>query len=393
MNKSTEINIPGQDRYSRLDLLKWWNRETIRQAAVMVVGAGALGNEVLKNLALLGIGKIFLVDFDQIEISNLTRSILFRAKDQGKTKTTAAAHSIKDINPDVAIKDFAGDIDDVGLGIFMRVDLVIGCLDNREARLKTNRGCWQAKKPYIDGAIGGLYPFSGCVRIFIPPHSACYECSWTKEDYRNMAHRYSCSQIQPPAGHIPTTPTEASIIAAMQVQEALKILHHMKVQGGKGIFYGGMHHKIFTVEYQKRRDCLSHVHLDHDKIIQLKEKSHELTVNRLLEIAAGYLGKSAILELDRDIVLELECKNCHLKERVYKSKSKICLCPSCLECPECGKRRIPGTTYWITKENDFQNLTLSDIGMPALHVFKARNGEQILYFEITKDREKVMNFL
>ena len=65
------------------DLLSWFDTERVRNARVLVVGAGALGNEVLKNLALFGVGNIYVVDYDTIEYSNLTRSILFREEDAG----------------------------------------------------------------------------------------------------------------------------------------------------------------------------------------------------------------------------------------------------------------------------------------------------------------------
>ena len=70
--------IDDDDRYARLRLIAWWDQDKLAASRVMVVGAGALGNEVLKNLALLGIGTVYLVDFDRIEQSNLTRSVLFR---------------------------------------------------------------------------------------------------------------------------------------------------------------------------------------------------------------------------------------------------------------------------------------------------------------------------
>ena len=68
-----------------------------------MVGAGALGNEVLKNLALVGVGEIYLIDFDQIEKSNLTRSVLFRQRDCGRPKAEAAAEAVRDLNPDTQV--------------------------------------------------------------------------------------------------------------------------------------------------------------------------------------------------------------------------------------------------------------------------------------------------
>jgi len=82
-----------EDRYHRLRLIQWWDQTRLQNARVMVVGAGALGNEILKNLALLGVGKSFIVDLDTIEESNLTRSVLYRAADNGQEKAATAARA------------------------------------------------------------------------------------------------------------------------------------------------------------------------------------------------------------------------------------------------------------------------------------------------------------
>ena len=86
-------------------LLSWFKQENVKKAKVMVVGAGALGNEVLKNLALFGVGNIVIVDFDTIEYSNLTRSILFRESDadKGLYKAEVAAKRIKEINKNINV--------------------------------------------------------------------------------------------------------------------------------------------------------------------------------------------------------------------------------------------------------------------------------------------------
>jgi len=83
--------IDDDDRYSRLRLIPWWRQERLASARVLVVGAGALGNEVVKNLALLGVGTTFLIDLDEVEPSNLSRSVLFRARDGGRAKAEVAA--------------------------------------------------------------------------------------------------------------------------------------------------------------------------------------------------------------------------------------------------------------------------------------------------------------
>src|SRR5262249_39451081 len=84
---------PGddRDRFARFRLISWWEQERLTRARVLVLGVGALGNEILKNLALLGIGRVFLADLDRVEDANLSRSVLFREEDRGRPKVEAAA--------------------------------------------------------------------------------------------------------------------------------------------------------------------------------------------------------------------------------------------------------------------------------------------------------------
>src|ERR1700730_6982349 len=94
--------IDEDDRYNRLRLIPWWRQDRLQAANVLVVGAGALGNEVIKNLALLGVGHVPGIDVDTVEPSNLSRSVLFRAGDGGQPKALVAARRALEINPDVA---------------------------------------------------------------------------------------------------------------------------------------------------------------------------------------------------------------------------------------------------------------------------------------------------
>ncbi|MBK8434759.1 MAG: ThiF family adenylyltransferase [Chloroflexi bacterium] len=128
------ITDPDTDRYHTFSYISWWRQEVVREATALVIGAGALGNEVLKNLALMGFGKLIIADFDTIEDSNLSRSVLFRTSDRGRRKVDAAAEGVRALNPDVQTLTWHGDINyEMGLGVFRHVDVIIGCLDNREA--------------------------------------------------------------------------------------------------------------------------------------------------------------------------------------------------------------------------------------------------------------------
>jgi len=132
------------DRDATLKLIDWFDVERVRAAKIMVIGAGAIGNEVLKNLALLGLGHIFIMDRDTIEMSNLSRSVLYRAADSGRDKAETAAKAVCALNPNVKTTILKGDVTlDLGLGLLRRMDVVIGCLDNTQARLSINRACWK----------------------------------------------------------------------------------------------------------------------------------------------------------------------------------------------------------------------------------------------------------
>ena len=149
-------------------------------------------------------------------------------------------------------------ITDVGLGLFAEVDVVIGCLDNREARLWVNRQCWKVGTPWVDA---GIQEIQGVVKVFVPPDSACYECGMTTRDYQLLNLRYSCPLLRREdilEGKVPTAPTIASMMAAMEVQEALKLIHGMPVQSGCLHVFNGVANTFYTTQLPRRDDCLSH---------------------------------------------------------------------------------------------------------------------------------------
>ena len=123
-------------------LLSWFKKEKVKNARVLVAGAGALGNEVVKNLALFGIGHIYVADFDRIELSNLTRSVLFREEDaySHAYKADIVAKRAREINPQIEVTPIVGNLfSEVGFGLYRSVDVIIGCLDSRLARYQLNR--------------------------------------------------------------------------------------------------------------------------------------------------------------------------------------------------------------------------------------------------------------
>ena len=162
----------------------------------------------MKNLAMLGIGRVVLVDMDRVELSNLTRSVLFRQSQKGQPKVDCVANGARDLYPEMWIKPILGNVlADVGLGYFRWAQVVIGALDNREARVFVNKACAQVGRPWIDG---GIEVLKGVVRGFAPPTTACYECTMSQVDWDVLNKRRSCSLLAQRAvanNGVPTTPT------------------------------------------------------------------------------------------------------------------------------------------------------------------------------------------
>ena len=378
----------AEDRYSRLRLIPWWDQERLRHASIMVVGAGAIGNELIKDLALLGIGRILIMDMDRIENTNLTRSVLFRAKDVGRFKAEVAAERAMEMNPDVRAKAcVANIIDDVGLGVFRRMDVILGGLDNREARLAINQACYKVNKPWIDGAIEAL---SGFARVFMPPDGPCYECTMTETDWMLINKRKSCALLtheEMNEGKIPTTPTSSAIIAGVQVQELLKLLHRdrsLPTLAGKGFVFNGLTHDSYVVEYQRKPDCMSH-----DTYEQIEEKpwsTAEITLRQILDEIKCDLGESAVLDLDRDIATTASCgcgEKMDLFTPVHKLRGKD------LVCPKCGRQMTFDSIHTLFGGEDFLDRTPNEIGIPPLHIIAGRCGMEMRYYEFTKDAEEV----
>jgi molybdopterin/thiamine biosynthesis adenylyltransferase len=374
-------------RYDRQELITWWDQDRLAAAHVIVVGAGALGNELIKNLALLGVGTVLVIDLDDIENSNLSRCVLFREQDEGRPKAEVVAAAAQALNPDVNVIPVVGDVRTaIGLQAFAAADVVLGGLDNREARLHVNQACWKTGTPWVDGAIEGLL---GVARAFVPPKSACYECTLSEKDYQLLSARKACSLLERDdmiAGKVPTTATSASVVAGIQAQEAVKLLHRDRLDydfAGRGFVFNGLTHDSYTITYPHKDDCMSH-----DTYVLDPELARPAStpLRELLRQATERLGEDAVLEFEYDLVLEMSCSSCDVVEPVRRVAPSLSAADAI--CASCGAERALHARHALGSDDErFLDLSPEDLHLPPLDVIGARSGLDRIHFSLEGDAD------
>ncbi|MBD3194714.1 MAG: hypothetical protein GF317_06650 [Candidatus Lokiarchaeota archaeon] len=171
---SKDLSSKERNLYDRQFRLEGWSQEIVKKSSVLIAGVGGLGCEIAKNLAMVGVGNLELVDLDIIEYSNLNRQVLFVDAEEGESKAIAAAKKLRAINPFIEINAYNNSLERLDPKIYEKVDLVVGGLDSMIARLNLNAQCVRFKKPLIDGGVSGYH---GHVYNIFPYENACYECN------------------------------------------------------------------------------------------------------------------------------------------------------------------------------------------------------------------------
>ncbi|MFX1257856.1 MAG: ThiF family adenylyltransferase [Promethearchaeota archaeon] len=166
--REKEEEIFKSRMFARQQLIDGWDQDIVNNGCILIIGVGALGCEIAKDFALMGIGKLILVDLDTIETSNLSRQMLFRPGDEGHPKAEVAAERLKEMNPYLKVDFYFEKLQKLPISVYEEADVVIAALDNFNARLDLNKICLRLKKPMIEG---GTVGFEGHVQIVIPKGS------------------------------------------------------------------------------------------------------------------------------------------------------------------------------------------------------------------------------
>lgn len=245
-------------RYGRITSVRELDLSTIRKCSICVVGAGALGNEVLKNIVLYGPKELTVLDFDRVERSNLGRCFLFSREDAetGIRKADAAASAIGRMNDDVEVRALAEDARSLDHEFFSGFDMVLGCMDNIASRLHVNANCYYCGVPYVDGGIDGL---AGRVQVVIPPDGACYQCTVNATHMSVVDLGYTCTgrEANVPRRLVPSEPSVSSLTGSLQSLEAARIAAG-KGEAGRMLLYNGLRNELESVIVSVSGVCDNH---------------------------------------------------------------------------------------------------------------------------------------
>jgi sulfur-carrier protein adenylyltransferase/sulfurtransferase len=204
------------ERYARhiaLPDVGWAGQQRLRAAKVAIVGAGGLGSPVGLYLAAAGVGTLGLIDFDDVDRSNLQRQVLYGTSDVGRPKVEAAAARLADLNPHVELRTHAHRLTpDNALQLLAEYDVVVDGTDNFPTRYLVNDACVLLARPYVYGSI---LRFEGQVSVFDARVGPCYRCLFREPPPPGLVP--SCAE----GGVLGVLP---GIIGSLQALEAIKII-------------------------------------------------------------------------------------------------------------------------------------------------------------------------
>lgn len=321
------------ERYLRHALIDWFPQQAVHDAKVAIVGCGAVGNEVAKNLALLGIGHIDLYDFDTIEIHNLTKSVLFRESDVGLNKVDVAKQRLIELEPSITIDAYHGDVWELlSFELLESYSCVMCCVDNFEARIKLNRLCLLTGTPLINTGIDSKYCQIEAYPFGNVNETACYECSLPLTVYEKVQERYSCGWLKKVAYEekkIPTTILTSSITGSLATSFAMGFIKGDINDGSTRVLLNSMtgQSSLSVLATSEQCPCCS----------EISSKPQIISCSRdLISLDSDVsLNFDALVTSGDPMIVSAECSRCGRKDEsveltcATKSDSSLMWCPEC----------------------------------------------------------------
>ncbi|WBX71931.1 molybdopterin-synthase adenylyltransferase MoeB [Tenacibaculum retecalamus] len=264
-----------QKQYNRhliLDKIGEAGQLKLKEAKVLVIGAGGLGCPVLQYLTAAGVGTIGIIDDDIIDQSNLQRQILYTIDDIGLSKAETAAKRLSRLNPFVNFKVYKEKLtNENAISLFEKYDVIVDGSDNFSTRYLTNDAAVITKKPLVYGAI---FKFEGQVSVFNYKSSATYRCLYPTPPKPDESP--NCSEI----GVLGVLP---GIIGGLQANETIKIICEIgEVLANKLLMYDTLSMRQMILKFEKSADtAVTELEKDYDFFCGIKSVKNEITFDEL----------------------------------------------------------------------------------------------------------------
>ena len=352
------------DPHDRHHRIPGWCQQALSDATVVIVGVGAIGNEVARLLAMAGVGRLVLCDPDRVEVTNLNRTVLFRRRDvdDGRSKVEAAAHALADLAPGTHVETRASLlVHGVGLAELRAADLVVSCLDSRVARLQLAGRCGLVAAPWLDG---GTNPWGGEIRPYLDPDGPCYGCALGAEGRGVIDAPWSCADVQEadPEG---SSIALSSVVGSWMGTLAIRFLMGLPCPSQIVRLDGATGESVLS-EQARDPECPLHRRAGDSVPIPIRS---DQTVGELL---AALPWPGTVLSW-APIQTAIQCRACHRRWERWGI-------PGLGVCPECGGNVRSLTTLEMNRCPP--DAVLSSLGVAPCEILATRTEDGYQWIEL-----------
>jgi hypothetical protein len=366
--------------YSRTEQTSF-PRARVRELKVVIVGAGAIGNEVAKTLGLLGCGEVVVIDHDTVERHNLTRSVLFRTEEAiGCNKALSLVNGCRHYFPDTVWKALETEVADAGSQWIAGSDLVFSCVDNDLARLEIAWLCAKFDRPLVDGGLGDENYSKVRVSLFPGGESASFCCLLPPARRRELLMFWDCRPLPcrlEPAdrGAFPGTPMAAAVAGSWQVDLGLRhlLMPLRERTPAQSIEFVLDPPQLTTIRIPRSPQCLFHEDLVRRCVFEPADS--DLTVRELLDRAGRKRTGDPMLVLDWPLCALVKCRDCGFRWEPMIRLARFrraARCPSC----GCGRLAILRLIHRVTCESPLADNRLRSLAMPDHHLYTIEFPEE-----------------
>lgn len=352
------------DPYDRHHRIPGWRQQALIDATVVVIGVGALGNEVARLLAMAGVGRLILCDPDRVDMTNLSRTVLFRRRDadEQNLKVDAAARTLSEFAAIIRIETRPAPlVHGVGLAELRDADLVVSCLDSRVARLQLAGRCGLVAAPWLDG---GTSPWGGEVRPYLDPDGPCYGCGLGAEQRAVIDAPWSCaavSEADPEGSSI----TLSAVVGSWMGTLAIRFLMGLPCPPQLQRLDGATGESVL-VEQPRDHTCPLHQRADTPVLLAVHAGQ---SVGELL---AALPAPGTVLSWN-PIQTGIHCRSCQGRWEKWGV-------PSLGVCPQCGGSTRPHTTLEINRAP--AEMSLAALGIAPREILAVRTDQDLAWVEL-----------